>query len=253
MMIPAEYELAAAIVLIYLIDCVVLLYSNEGIVKRHGQRWRIDFGSVQPWIAGRRVALLHPLTPLIEAYRASWHIVDGFGGGEVVDATRSQFDARLPAWESLAPYVAGAWLLVLVALPLALCLRNTLAFVIIAAIAWASVWILVIRLWSLRGALGVSRGAFAMVAFECIACPPNAANLVRKLSMRMNVDTDLAALVVLAGDCAAVCGAMERIDREVAARLMFLEPETPVHARAVRYRTLLHDEMMRIKSGEESR
>lgn len=251
-MIPAEYELAAAIILIYLIDCVVLLYSNEGIVGRHGKSWRIDFGSAQPWIAGRRVALLHPLTPLVEAYRASWHIVDGLDGGEVVAAARRQFDARLPAWESLATYVAAAWVLVLVALPLALCLRNTLGFVIMAAIAWASVWILVIRLWSLRGALGVSRGAFALVAFECIACPPNAANLVRKLSMRMTVDTDLAALAGLAGDSAAVCSALERIDREVEARLTFFEPETPAYARAVRYRTLLHDETMRIKSGGEA-
>ena len=64
--IPPYLLLLVAIALIYLLDCLVVLYANEAIVKPHETGWQIDFGSRQSWIAGKRIYLLNPLTPLTD-------------------------------------------------------------------------------------------------------------------------------------------------------------------------------------------
>ena len=39
-------------------------------------------------------------------------------------------------------------------------------------------------MWLNRDALGIDRRTVAWLAFESVACPPHAINLVRKLSLR---------------------------------------------------------------------
>lgn len=246
MIIPAEIQLATAIVLIYLLDCLTLLYVNEGVVERRGSGWRIGFGSTQPWIAGKRVCLLNPFTPLTDACKASWQIRDVFDGRIAAESAKARLDHRSAILRKLSPYVVMVWVLVLIALPVALCVWNTLGFLCIAALAWLSIWALVLKFWQLRSALDLSRGEFLLIVLECLACPPCAANLVRKLSMRTPLGADLAAFAGILGDRDAAIGAFARIDHEVKVRLVFLEPETPEYERAVQYRTMLAAERERL-------
>lgn len=238
MLVPAEYQLAAAILVIYLLDCVALLYVNEGIVERNRVGWRITFGSSQPWIAGKRIALLNPFTPQLPTWRAAWRMREVLDAHEVTGTVADHLQRQANALRKLQPYLWCVCLLVLIALPLALGLRNTLGFLGVALLAWLAVWALVIRLWFLRSAIDLSIGGFVLAAFECLVCPPNAANLTRKLSMRQAINTDLVAIAGMLSTCEKD-EVLVHIDRDVAARQILLETETPEYARTVLYRTAL--------------
>lgn len=234
MAIPAEWQFAAVVVLIYLLDGLVLLCVGEAVIE-HGRKRRILFGSSQPWIAGRRVLLLAPWRPLATAWRVDWYVRDTLDHPQGRDEARALLEARRKAIARLAWPVCAVWVLVLVATPVVLLTATIPVFALVAALAWLSVWWLVFRLAWMRGALGLSWGAFALIAFECVACPPVAANLPRKLSSRLAPGIDLMAFV----DDADRESVHTRLAADIEARLAFLEPGSPAFAQAETYRDLL--------------
>ena len=246
MAVPAEIQFAAVVVLIYLLDGVVLLHVNEGVIER-GRRLRILFGSEQPWIAGKRVLLLAPWRPLAAVWRASWGVRASLDPPENAGSAVAQLEHRARTLGRLSPYLMAVWVLVLVAAPLAMVLLTTTAFILVVAIAWLSVWVLVLRLALLRAALDLTWGAFALVAFECLACPPVAANLIRKLSLRMPAGSDLIAFV----DAESRAGVHRQLVRDLDARLLFLDLESPAYRDAAAYRQLLHATATPTASDEE--
>ncbi len=234
MAVPAELQFAMVVALIYLLDCVLFLHVNEAVVEC-GRRKRILFGSAQPWIAGRRVLMLAPWRPLATVWRYAWSVRDTLDAPADSEAARAVVDVRAREIRRLAPIVVVVWLLVLLATPAALLLATTPVFVIVAAVAWLSVWVLVLRLALLRRALGLGWAGFSQVAFECLACPPVAANLPRKLSLRLSPAIDLIAFV----DDAERERVQAQLVRDLDARLVFLEPGSIAHDRALAYRDLL--------------
>lgn len=234
MAFSAEWQFAAVVLLIYLLDGLVLLHVDEAVVEC-GRRRRILFGSQQPWIAGRRVLLLDPWHPLATAWKLGWSVRDTLDPPEGTGEARALLDTRVRTIARLAPWVCAVWLLILIATPAVLVFATIPVFVLVAAVAWLSVWALVLRLALLRAALGLPWGAFALIAFECIACPPVAANLPRKLSLRLSPAIDLMAFV----DAPAREQVHAQLARDLEARLLFLDPDTPAHARVAAYRDLL--------------
>ncbi len=234
----AEVQFAGVLALIYLLDCVQLLHVNEAVVER-GRRTRFLFGSAQPWIAGRRVLLLAPWRPLATAWRFGWSVRDTLDVPDGSDAARAEVDARVRELARLAPMVVVVWVLVLLATPAALLLATIPVFVLVAGVAWLSVWVLVVRLALSRRALGLGWGGFCQVAFECLACPPMAANLPRKLSLRLSPAIDLVAFI----DDDERTRVRGQLVRDLDARLVFLEPGTSAHDRALAYRDLLGAEV----------
>ncbi|HNR91752.1 MAG TPA: hypothetical protein PKO41_04910 [Dokdonella sp.] len=234
MAISAEWQFAAVVILIYLLDGLVLLHVDEAVVEC-GRRRRILFGSQQPWIARRRVLLLAPWRPLATAWKLGWGVRDTLDPPDGTDVARALLDARVRAIARLAPWVCAVWLLVLVATPLTLVFATIPLFVLVAALAWLSVWALVLRLALLRRALDLSWSTYALVAFECVACPPVAANLPRKLSLHLSPTIDLMAFV----DAPSRRQVHAQLAHDLDARLVFLDPDTPAHARTAAYRDLL--------------
>lgn len=106
-----------------------------------------------------------------------------------------------PGWDRLCRFhrglsflVAGAAASVFLLLPAALILRLPDRF-LLAVIALAYVFVLasLIRVWVMREHCPLSRGKLLAVTFECLICPPIAANLLRRLSLAVKVDQDAAA------------------------------------------------------------
>ncbi len=235
MSFPAEYQFAAVVILIYLVDCLVLLHVNEAVVERTRGGMRILFGSQEPWIARRRVLLLAPWKPLVTAWRVAWSVRETLEPPDRSAEARALVEARARLIARLAPWTCAAALLVLVATPAALVFASIPVFVLVAALAWLAVWALVLRLALLRRALDLPWSAFALLAFECVACPPVAANLPRRLSLRLSPAIDLTAFV----DDATRRTVHRRIARELDARLSFLEPDAAAYRRAEAYRDRL--------------
>jgi hypothetical protein len=185
--IPYEWQLMALAVALYLSDCSLLLYSNEGVLIQSGTRgWRALFGG-GAIIAGRSLHVLNPFTPHRAAFRLSWN-------QEAALSPRGD-----PAWSDLpaalagiAPLVAAAAAGLFVLLPLGM-FTDAGAWAVIGGLVltYGGILAALLVLYRRRGRLPLRGKAFAGFAFECMACPPFGINLLRRLALRAPVEEPL--------------------------------------------------------------
>ena len=237
--IPPYVLLLVAIYLIYIIDSLVLLYANEAIIKSHEPGWRVDFGSRQAWVAGKRIYLLNPFTPSTAIYRAHWKTAEQWPHAD--ESALADWAAHCRLISRLdSRIVATAWV-VLVILPAAMLLWGPFGFLVGAALSWLVVIALLIRFAACRRALDMGKGDFALLAFECLACPPCAVNLLRKLSLRFRMNIDLVALAA-AMDTAQAATVLDRVGQQADARLIMMDNDTPEYEKTSAYRELIRFE-----------
>lgn len=172
-----EWLLVAGIVAFYLQDAMVLLHYDEFVVVGGDGAWHGTTGGVE-W-SGRFLWIPNPLAPHEAAFSGAWARADAVAVGD------AGVDAFVAA---LLPFQAGTVVLgtlLMVQLPLLLWLYpHPLALLGVLALAYATIAGMVLALWRRRRRLGLGKRTVAWLAFECIACPPHAINLVRKLALR---------------------------------------------------------------------
>lgn len=188
-MIPVELEIVLLILALYASTCVAFVYANEGVLVRAfgGTGLRIAADRVR--IAGRSPLVLNLFAPMFPAFRGRW------GDADAIAATAdlpSRVADAIAASRVLAPYVIVVALYVVIALPLALLLGGAARAIPVALLAYLAIVVLLARLWFLRRRFGLDGLKFALVAFESIACPPFAAGIVRRLSLAIPLQGDLA-------------------------------------------------------------
>lgn len=232
MHIDAELLIGPAIAVLYLKDGLLMLEGDEAVLVRGWRgRWRAGFGPREWRLRGRAPWLCNPFKPQQPVLRLHWNA----SAPAVLAPTPSGAPADVPGdLLALGPWVGVIWLLLFVGLPIAFYAHLGLA-VLLAVLAelYAAIAIALILVYRRRGALGLTRRAFGVLAFEVLACAPYAANLVRRLSLARRVDEDFAAASerLLKGPALAAMRAesARRIDYELEA----LDADSP-RARALR-------------------
>ncbi len=173
---------------LYLYDSALLLYFDEGIVLPAGRaRWLVRFGSSNVRLMGKDLFLPNPLLPHRPLYRLSWRVPALPAGAD------DQWGHRRALFGALAPLVWAMALALFVLLPLGLFSRLGTQF-LLAAVALLYLGILAALAWLAvrRAPLRLPAKTLALLAFECLVCPPFALNLVRKVSLALPVAEDLA-------------------------------------------------------------
>ncbi len=173
--------LAAAL---YLYDSSALLYRNEALLSCSASgRWHAAFGWTRFVIAGRSLVMLNPFTVGQPAFRLQW-----------------QFEAAVSAapdtgWQTMARRLIGLrWSARGAACGLFVLLPLGLFTPLGAGAIWAAVLFIygsaifgVIHLWILKDSLGLTAAGYAALAFECLVCPPFAANMIRRIALRQRI------------------------------------------------------------------
>jgi hypothetical protein len=215
--LDAELLLGPAVLALYLKDCALLLQRDEALlVQGWGGRWRAAFG-LRGWrLAGREPYLCHPFRPHEAVWRLRWDAARW-------PATPGTASAGLPALlAAFVPWGLAIWLALFLFLPLAFYGRLGLPTLIAdLAVLYALIAGSLCLAWRHRAALGMDGRAFGVFAFELLACPPYAANLVRRLSMLRRADEDFghAAERLLQGEALAQAriGCRLRVEEELEA------------------------------------
>lgn len=169
----------------YLLDSAMLLYGNELVFVEAFGQWRFSTGS-HTQLARRNPYLPNPLTPGAMLFRVAWSTSarDLCPRGD--EALRQFRDALRPLQNLMCILLA----LLLGAFPVLLLIgpRSWLA----AAVG--SIYVVIITClvytYGRRRCLGWSGSAFASLAFEALACPPLALNMVRKTTLRAELRED---------------------------------------------------------------
>jgi hypothetical protein len=181
-----ELDLIVLAVLLYLVDSSPLLYSNEMVFEcnRRGA-WSIAQGRIV--LAGRFLCVLNPLTPHRPSFRLHWHLTELATAGE--KPVWSDFARELHA---LTPAVLTAGAGLFLVLPLGM-FSPLGAYAVIPALLliYGATTVALFRLYGLRDRLALPRRRYIAIAFECIACPPFAVNLVRKITLALAVTEPL--------------------------------------------------------------
>ena len=183
-----EVELYGLAIFLYLYDSSVLLYGNEAILTvRDSGGWTPSWGWSGFLLAGRTLCMLNPFTPHHAPFRLGWKFRED---------DRGSTDAR---WAETAPMLKGLMMPAVVA---GVALFAVLPLGLFSALGSYAIGAAVMLLYgsTLLGLYRLRRQPLLMTragktywgfAFECLACPPFAVNMVRRLSMAVAVTEPL--------------------------------------------------------------
>jgi hypothetical protein len=173
-----ETLLMGVIVAFFLKDSTRMLHPNEAVLVRGvGGRWRAGFGARSWRLGGREPHLANPFLPHEPVVRLAWQMA-----APQTEAGALPF--TLPdALPRLGALAWAIWAQLFVLLPAALTGQIALlAPAAVIAMLYASAVLAMAIVWWHRRALGLSDRSVCGLAFECIVCPPYAANLVRRVA-----------------------------------------------------------------------
>lgn len=186
----SEVELFALICVLYLYDSSVLLFSNEALLAaRSRRRWTLELGFYGFLLAGRSLCILSPFSPHAPAFRLSWDFLRPEGAAP--DRRWSEH-AELLRRLSITTGLSAIALLVLLPIGLFTSLRLY-ALVPALLLLYGSTVVGLVRLRGLRSELNFTGVRYAGFVFECLACPPFAANMVRRIALQQRVAESLPA------------------------------------------------------------
>jgi hypothetical protein len=209
--VPAEWLILVVVVVLFLTDSVVLLDPREALIYPTRSAWAVAFGSRGFTLRGRPACLLSLWAPHRPVFRLT--LRDTRLGKPSAPASESGAPSA-EAWGELrsafGPLTRLPWEVALglfVFLPLGLFTAYGYR-ALWAAVLWAygpALWGVIVA-WRCRHTFGLTSAQWAAIAFDVLACPPHALNLVRKLSLHTSrtklPDTDLlrVAATLLSGD-----------------------------------------------------
>jgi hypothetical protein len=179
-----EVLLPLGAIAFYLLDSAMLLYSNELLLQCRAQRWTYSAGS-NFFLLGRRLWLANPLQPQDALFRLSWSESDRRAAKEAPLQLSPFIDALRP----LRYLVVVLLVLLIAGLPLsALLFGAGIVMLGVIGMYYAVVLAALGVVYARRGIFGLaSPRALLSVAFDALACPPFAVNLVRKLTLRRSI------------------------------------------------------------------
>jgi len=194
-----EVELLALAVIFYLYDSSALLYSNEAILTCDGaRRWSATTGWVGFVLAGRSLCVLNPFTPYRPSFRLGWD----FNRLEPESKDR-EWPKRAQDFKSIAPLTVTAGIALFLLLPLGMFTEfGRYAVIFAVVLLYGSILLALFQLRRKRILAAMGRRHFWGFAFECLACPPFAVNMVRRITLadRIAEPVPLAAVRLLDAD-----------------------------------------------------
>jgi len=181
----AEVWLMLLALALYVVDALLLLASNEAVLVRGWRRrWRAGFGAHGWKLAAKEPYLPNPLTPHRPLLRLSWAF-----DAEPPRATSAEPLTVPPEIDTFGPFTIVSLLCIFVGLPIGLFTGAGVAFTAGAVVLlYLNNLVALGLVFKRRGKLNLSQRQFALMAFECLACPPFSINLVRKLCARVPVE-----------------------------------------------------------------
>lgn len=172
---------------LYLYDSAILMFSNEALlIPRAKDHWLVGFGSNRTTFKGKGIYIPNPFFPVQPLFKLMWNFE-----GEAKGFVRPWI-ANRAGYGRLAPLVWSLAVLTFILLPLVLFKRlgDTLILLNFGLI-YANVLFIMLALWLNRERFELTHRALVAMSLDLLVCPPFALNIIRRLSLRVNVTEDL--------------------------------------------------------------
>lgn len=174
-----EALLILGVIGFYLYDSAILLFSNELIIVQSFGKWSVTFPS-DHWRVMRKLLFFpNPLTAYNLLFRTTWSTIDTFTGSS------SDISKFMASMSFLRILVMVLMVLLFVALPIVMFKIGTgIIFLIVLFLIYFTILNMLVYTYFRKSSLGLDNKTFASLAFDSLACPPFAINLLRKISLR---------------------------------------------------------------------
>lgn len=198
--VSTEWLILIVVAMLYLTDSVVMLGTRDALIYRASSGWAVTFGSRTFTLRGQPTCLLSVWTPHRPVFRLSLletrRDIPRASVTEDTPTPTKDWDELCNAFGVLAfvPLAVAVGLFVLLPLGLFTPYGHRAVW---AALVWiyGPAIVGVVLGWRNRKTFGLTRTNWVGLAFDVLACPPHALNLVRKLSLHASrdelPDTDL--------------------------------------------------------------
>lgn len=185
--ISTELSLLLIGLALYLTDSVCLLYSNEGVLIAARDTWRISLGSDHLLLAGKNLFLLPPLNPSAPVFRLLWPGAQGVDSRALAMSLRN----RASALRFLLPQVFVQFVAMFIVVPFCLLRFPGIPLLVALAFLYVNALCALAFVAIRRKSLELPWKSFTSIAIECLICIPFSINLLRKLSLRIDVPGDM--------------------------------------------------------------
>ena len=187
MNLPFEVLLILGIVGFYVFDSARLLYFNELILAETYGHWSFACPRTRWALKGKLPFIPNPVTPDTVLLRVVWSVGEKELDLDALEKTRRFIqETRI-----LGYFILVLFTLMIIILPGVLYRFGTGTFLLIT---FTSIYLTILALLGVvyrkRDALGLSQKAMTSIVIDCLACPPFAINLVRKISLLHPVEID---------------------------------------------------------------
>jgi hypothetical protein len=183
----AELALMLVALGLYLYDSALLLHINEAVITPRRGGWRLRFGSSHLGFRGKELYLPSPFLPHRPGFLLLWPLRPGSTDAPGI------WESRRKLFRPVAPLVWAMACALFVLLPLGLfSVVGDWILLVALALLYAAIAGVLLWLAMKRRELGLSASRLGSLAFELVACPPFAVNVVRRVSVEMPLDADLA-------------------------------------------------------------
>lgn len=185
MRISFEAWLVIGIYGFYLFDSFKLLHHNQLIICREYRGWKIICPDSSWQILRKIPYIFNPFLPNFSIFCGNW--------SAAADASNVDVSTKLDEFSD-AVYPLNYFVMILLAMmcifmPLTLFYYGAgFVFFTITLSTYTVILIMLAVLYTKKSKLGLSSKNYLSAVFDCVACPPFAINLVRKITWQYKID-----------------------------------------------------------------
>jgi len=182
-----ELQLIIGIAGFYLFDSAVLLYANELVFEKSSREWSYLHPESGVQILRKGLCIPNPLLPANPIFRVSWRASLTCNLEEDLKGLYDFMSALNP----LRYMILILFIFMFVVLPFVAFYFGTGSILLAVFIAiYAAIMIMLLFAYAGLSKLNLTKKQFAKLAFDSLACPPFAINLVRKITLNRSVSGD---------------------------------------------------------------
>lgn len=216
----------------YLYDSIELLHINEFALLRDDERWRYVYPTFRWQILRRFPFMPNPFRPDVEIHLVSW---------SARASTRRRSARRLRVFESQIKVLRHSarvlFAMIFLILPLVLLIYGSgLQLLLLFTCVYGTIVVVAFRLYCNRRPLQLTPRRLLVLSFECLACPPFAVNVLRKVTYRSAVIGDPIPFAMRVLDRDAFCRLVNDVCERIELQLCCLDEDAAQYSALVAYR-----------------
>ena len=234
----SETWLILCIYILYLSDSTRLVVHNQLILTKYSGRWRVICPDSR-WIILKKIPYFMPIFfPGALVFCSTWSVTDRISN----TYESNTLDGFINAISPLNYCAVLLFILMCICMPVSIFIYGTgLAFLSIVFAIYTTILVMLGLLYRKRYQLEISNKAYISLMFDCIACPPFAINLVRKITWQYPIKfnpVDFALKNLSVEDFRNLIDSLiSRLDLQ----LLSLEDNTTQYIRLLAYKEILSE------------